>query len=38
MLLAAPFIEIAGKQKNYHDQYLLQKGNLVKPFVNRQEI
>ena len=26
------------KAKNYHGQYLLQKGNLVKLFVNRQEI
>jgi len=26
------------KAKNYHSQYLWQKGNLVKLFVNRQEI
>ena len=38
MLLAAPLIEIEGKQKKYRGQYLWRKGNLEKPFVNNQEI
>ena len=38
MLLAVPFIEIGGQEKKYYGQYLRQKGNLVKLFVNRQEI
>ena len=38
MLLAVPFKEIGGKQKNTIASICDKKGNLVKLFVNPQEI
>ena len=38
MLLAAPFIQIEGKEKSFMTSICDKKGNLVKSFINRQEI